>query len=200
DDVGEEEPIDTDADLLDERALLVKFEQARAAMRQDARAAHRGRRRTGARVDEHVPLRVGGPARPPAEIQLVRELEEVRDRVERDFGNRQLRAAELLLLLRGDGVAGGKNDQRDKRNLENAFQGPPPYRPADGEVGRAAPCGRRMIFCARHAVISEIHSSFSLRQSMPCVVANSFNCLPALPNLPTTVPSSSILWISPVIS
>src|ERR1700676_4863825 len=54
-------------------------------------------------------------------------------------------------------------------------------------------CGCRLIFCTRQAVISETSSSFSFRQSISCTVLNSPSCLPACPNLPTIVPSSSIL-------
>ena len=59
----------------------------------------------------------------------------------------------------------------------------------DARSGR----GLRMIFWIRHAVISARNSSFGFRQSISCVVLNSLICLPALPNLPTIVPSSSIL-------
>ena len=54
-------------------------------------------------------------------------------------------------------------------------------------------CGFRMIFCARQAEISDTNSSFGLRQSISWMVLNSPSPLPALPNLPTIVPSSSIL-------
>ena len=45
----------------------------------------------------------------------------------------------------------------------------------------------------RQFVISPISSSFSLRQSIELARPNSFICLPAEPNLPTTLPSSVVL-------
>jgi len=116
DDVREHEAVDADPDLADEGALVVELEQARAAVREDARPAERGGRRPRARVDEDVALRVGGDARHFTEIQLVGQLQEVRHRVERNLGNRQLRAAELL--LRGKHVARGDEGERDDRERE----------------------------------------------------------------------------------
>ena len=53
--------------------------------------------------------------------------------------------------------------------------------------------GCSVSFCTRHAVISDTSSSFSFRQSISWTVLNSPSALPAFPNLPTIVPSSSIL-------
>ena len=47
---------------------------------------------------------------------------------------------------------------------------------------------RSVIFCTRQLVSSPTSSSFSFRQSMEFTRPNSFGSLPALPNLPTTLP------------
>ena len=70
--VRELEAVEALADLADEVAVLVELEQARVA---------------AARVDEDVALRIGGDADALAEIQVRRQLEEVRHRRERDLGN-----------------------------------------------------------------------------------------------------------------
>ena len=52
-------------------------------------------------------------------------------------------------------------------------------------VYRAA---RSVTFCTRQLASSPTSSSFSLRQSIELTRPNSFGSLPALPNLPTTLP------------
>src|SRR5580698_10272954 len=53
--------------------------------------------------------------------------------------------------------------------------------------------GWSVTFCTRQFRSSPTVNSFSLRQSSELTEPKSFGPLPALPNLPTTVPSSSIL-------
>ena len=72
DGVRELEAVQALADLANERAVLIELEQSRVA---------------AARVDEHVPLRVGRDADALAEIQIRRQLEEVRHRVVRNLRN-----------------------------------------------------------------------------------------------------------------
>ena len=67
DGVRELEAVDALADLADVGAVLIELEQPRVA---------------AARVDEHVPLRVGGDADAFAEVEIRRQLEEVRHRGE----------------------------------------------------------------------------------------------------------------------
>jgi hypothetical protein len=53
--------------------------------------------------------------------------------------------------------------------------------------------GRNVSFCTRQLASSPTSSSFSLRQSIALTMLNSFGIRPALPNWPTTLPSSSSL-------
>jgi hypothetical protein len=50
-----------------------------------------------------------------------------------------------------------------------------------------------MTFWTRQFQTSPTNSSFSFRQSTELTMSNSFGSLPALPNVPTTFPSSWIL-------
>jgi len=52
---------------------------------------------------------------------------------------------------------------------------------------------RRVSFCTRQFMSSATYKVFGSRQSIALTMPNSLNCLPARPNLPSTVPSSSIL-------
>jgi hypothetical protein len=60
-----------------------------------------------------------------------------------------------------------------------------------GEVSLLSDYGRNRMRCTRQLVSSPTSSSFGLRQSISLTVPNSLSCLPAVPNLPSTVPSSS---------
>ena len=53
--------------------------------------------------------------------------------------------------------------------------------------------GESLNLCTRQPVISATVTSLSFRQSISWTVLNSPGSLPAFPNLPTMVPSSSIL-------
>src|SRR6476620_10993312 len=53
--------------------------------------------------------------------------------------------------------------------------------------------GRSVSFCTRQLPNSPTNSSFSLRQSIELTMLNSFGTRPARPNLPTILPSNSIL-------
>src|SRR6266536_551214 len=53
-------------------------------------------------------------------------------------------------------------------------------------------CGLSRIFCERQSLISAVKMTFGSRQSIWWIVANSPGPLPAFPNLPMIVPSSSI--------
>ena len=74
--VREREAVAAGAELLDEGAVLIELEQTRLA---------------AAREDEHVALRVGGDAGALTHVEAGRQLEEVRDRLERNFRCRRLR-------------------------------------------------------------------------------------------------------------
>src|SRR5258708_1240209 len=60
--------------------------------------------------------------------------------------------------------------------------------------------GSRIIFCTRQDSISPAIISFGLRQSIIWTTWNPGGNFPGCPNLPSTVPSSSVLYISPVMS
>src|SRR5262249_27370608 len=55
-------------------------------------------------------------------------------------------------------------------------------------------------FCTRRLASSPTRRVFSPRQSMELTAPNSLSSLPARPNLPRTVPSRRILYISPATS
>jgi hypothetical protein len=75
------------ADFADELAVLIELEELRRG------AAVRGSRRAvRTRVDEHVAFRVDRHAGVFAEVQVGRQLQDVRHRVERDVRHRLLRA------------------------------------------------------------------------------------------------------------
>jgi hypothetical protein len=76
DGLGEQERIDALADLAHELAVTVELEQARAAVREDARAS-RGGICAGASVHEDVALRGGGDPGDLAQIHAVGELQEI---------------------------------------------------------------------------------------------------------------------------
>ena len=88
--VRELEAVEALADLPDERAVLIELEQPRVA---------------AARVDEDVPLGIGRDADAFAQVQIGRQLEEVRHRLVRDLGRGGFRlgARRHLLCRRGDG-------------------------------------------------------------------------------------------------
>ena len=171
--VRDEKSIDALADLLEVVAARIELEEARSAVGEQARVSEAYGRIAGSRVDEDLPSGVGRYASDLAEMDIGRHPQWVRHSVERDVRHRRLRV-------------GSRDPHGHHQEQREAFHCLPP---AVGFGG----CGPRMIFCTRHAVISETNSSLGFRQSISCTVLNSFSCLPAFPNLPTIVPSSSIL-------
>ncbi len=178
--VGEQEAVESLSYLTDVLAGRIEFEQARRAAREGAASAERGGRIARPRVDEDVALGVGRHTDRFAEIEVVRQLQRI-DGVVGDLGDVELR-----------GGRHHRQNNRQRRELQctchdSTLTVSRHYRVDDGVIGL------RRIFCARHAVISTTMSSSGLRQSIACTVLNSPSCFPGLPNLPITVPSSSIL-------
>ena len=68
---GEQEPVDSLADLARELPVAIELEQPRAAVRERTRRRQRHRRMAGARVDEDVAARIGRHAADFAEIDVV---------------------------------------------------------------------------------------------------------------------------------
>ena len=130
----------------------------------------------GAGVDVDLALRIGTDAADFADEDVGGRAQQVGVGVEGDLGHRALGADER--------AAG---DQRRGETLEQT-----------GAVHRAPPwlvvaVGLSTIFCDRQLLISAVKITFGSRQSIWWMVANSPAALPARPNLPTMVPSSSIL-------
>ena len=180
-----QQAVDALADLADELAGLVELEQPRAAVR-ERRATCRACsvRIAGARVDEDVALRIGRHAGRFAEV-------DVRPGTSAGSAPSRTRISGTANWAR-QRARRRQHRRADQQDSQVTFHDAliPPYRAADEVCGF---CGFSMIFCARHAVISETKSSFGLRQSISWTVLNSPSALPALPNLPMIVPSSSIL-------
>src|SRR5262245_19655901 len=82
--------------------------------------------------------------------------------------------------------------QRCRDGEDQCFFHVASYRAADDVAGCILD-GSRRTFCARQAEISDTKSWSGLRQSISWTVLNSPSPLPALPNLPMILPSSSIL-------
>src|SRR5262249_62246985 len=80
----EVEAVDALPDFAHELAGLIELEQPGAGLVERARRTDRRVRRTGARVDEDVPLRIRRDACGLAEMDGVGQLEQVRVRVERN--------------------------------------------------------------------------------------------------------------------
>ncbi len=130
----------------------------------------------GAGVDVDLALRVGGHAAHFADEDVERRAQQIGVGIERDLWDGALGA---------DQHAAG--DQRRGQAVEQAAADhrAPPW--------LVVAVGLRMIFCDRQSLISAVKITFGSRQSIWWMVANSPGALPALPNLPTMVPSSSIL-------
>src|SRR4051812_5569348 len=135
-------------------------------------------RRAGAGVDENVPLRVGRHPGRFTQVDVVGQLEQIGVRLVANLGS---------ILGRQRGAERQRRGGGEER--QPAFHHRFSSRPPELFIG----WGLSTIFCTRQSVISETNSSFGLRQSISCTVLNSFSALPALPNFPMIVPSSSIL-------
>src|SRR5581483_3854937 len=173
-------------DFSDVLAVLIEFEQTRCGTHKNAVCSGGYIYRSGPRVNEDVTLGVRGDAQNLAEVDVIRHLQKIGRRVVRDFGNR---------ALREDRYATEKGSEHSNKLHSTGYDFICHVSTQREEVWikLSFVCGCRSSFCTRQPVISAVKISFSLRQSMAWTVVNSFNCLPALPNRPRTLPSSSIL-------
>ena len=110
----------------------------------------------GARVDEHVALRVGRDAGRFAQVDVVRKLQRLGGGVERE--------SRAPPTGRRAGTP-ASSDAAEQQAAMMRFMESPPYRAAV-VVGFGAPCGFSMIFWTRHDSISATKISFGLRQSI----------------------------------
>ena len=131
--------VDALSDLLHELAGLIELKQARAAVIERALVAERRHGVARSRVDEHVAARVGRDAR---HLAVRRQRDDVGVGVVVDLRNR-------LGEQRAALPAAAPMSRRSVRFMMDS------YLPADV----LAACGRRMIFCTRHCVISDTYIS-----------------------------------------
>ena len=151
--------------------------------------AQRQLRRTGSRIHEQVSLGIRRDAGCFADIHIVgKPFQHVGRRFIRYLTN---------LKLRAEGVPDPQDERQQQTKLQRATHGYLLIAYLVFDV-RGAPAAPSVNFCARQATISPTSISFSFLQSMSWTVESSPSPFPAFPNLPTTVPSSSILKISPV--
>ena len=119
-----------------------------AAVRHGARGADRDRRIAGARVDVDVAPRVGRHAGDFAQVDVVGHRQRARIRIELNRRNR--------LLRREQAAADGERGRDRENQCSSSCRSP--YRAAADDVAGCIFDGLRMIFCARHAEISETNS------------------------------------------
>ena len=135
------------ADLTNELACAVELEQPRPAMGNGARPAEGDRGIAGARVHVNIAARARRDAGDLAQVNVVGQRQQVRIRVE--LNRRDLRLAE-------EHAAARRQRNHDRQN-ECAFH-VSSYRAAEPDEAGCIFDGLSMIFCARHAEISDTNS------------------------------------------
>jgi NADP-dependent 3-hydroxy acid dehydrogenase YdfG len=156
------------------KALTEALALELAADRTDRAAGRHERRGTSCRGARHAAGPLGGRGR-DREGGGVPVRERLRDR--RDHPGRRRAPREITPRAR-DEPPPGTNPATDPSWPGRQRVAAPPF---------------SVTFCTRQLVISPTSNSFSLRQSIELASPNSFGRLPALPNLPTTLPSSCTL-------
>ena len=179
--LGDEKTVKSPADLSDEIAGGIELKQlCPAADRKGARTAQRGARTAGPREDEDIALGVGRDSGDLAEIGVPGQFQRI------GGGERNFRRA--FWAAAGSPTSKVAASRASKMRFTGNL-------PSDSYLSYCwtSYLGCRTNFCTRQDSISPTISWSGLRQSIACTTWKPGASLPAWPNLPSTVPSSSIL-------